>query len=60
MPAPQPVPRRARSRTKPYWDAERRTLWFRGVIVKQFRQPAENQILILSAFEELCWPRYYG
>ena len=56
MPAPLPVPRRAQSRTKPYWDAEHRTLWFRGVIVKQFRQPSRFQMLILDVFEQEGWP----
>lgn len=40
----------------PHYDADRRTLFFRGKIVKQFLQPAANQELILTAFEEENWP----
>lgn len=43
---------------KPHWDADRRELWFRCQIVKQFRVPAANQELILAAFEEESWPPF--
>jgi hypothetical protein len=42
---------------KPHWDAERRELSYRGVIVKRFHKPAPNQELILAAFEESGWPQ---
>ena len=41
---------------RPHWDPERRVLVCHGQIVKCFRQPAPNQILILEAFEEEGWP----
>ena len=41
---------------KPSYDAMRRELSLRGVIVKRFRVPARNQELILSAFAEEGWP----
>jgi hypothetical protein len=40
----------------PHWDAERRVLTVAGQVVKQFRVPADNQVLILAAFEESGWP----
>lgn len=43
---------------RPHWDADRRELRFRGQIVKQFRVPAANQELILTAFEEEGWPPF--
>ena len=53
------APRRAPSPDdKPSWNAETRTLSFRGVIVKRFRQPAENQEAILAEFEAQSWPPY--
>jgi hypothetical protein len=44
-------------RLVPVWDAECRRLSFDGRLVKWFRQPADNQVRILSAFQELDWPR---
>lgn len=41
---------------KPYFDTRSRTLWVGEEIVKQFRVPAGNQELILSAFQEEDWP----
>lgn len=41
--------------SKPRWDAERRELWFDGVLVKRFRKPGPNQELILAAFERQGW-----
>jgi hypothetical protein len=41
---------------KPYWNAERRELMYRGTLVKRFRVPAANQERILAAFEEEGWP----
>lgn len=40
----------------PSWNAELRTLKFRGRVVKRFARPAVNQALVLSAFEEEHWP----
>lgn len=40
----------------PRWDSERRELTLGHLLVKQFRQPAEAQELILSVFEEEGWP----
>jgi hypothetical protein len=40
----------------PVWDADRRELRLGKLVVKRFRQPAENQELILAAFEEDGWP----
>ena len=40
----------------PHWDHDCRELRFGSYLVKQFKVPAENQELILSAFEEEGWP----
>jgi hypothetical protein len=40
----------------PRWDSSCRALWARGHLVKQFRQPAPCQELILASFEEEQWP----
>jgi hypothetical protein len=40
----------------PCWDAQRRELRYKGLLVKQFKQPAESQEIILGAFEEEGWP----
>jgi len=42
----------------PHYDLMRRQLWFAGELVKYFRVPAQNQELILMAFEEEGWPRH--
>src|SRR5262245_29734076 len=42
--------------TVPHWDRHRRALWFGEILVKRFRVPADNQELILVAFEEQGWP----
>jgi len=44
--------------TKPAWDARSRELRVGEFLVKEFRVPAENQGLVLSAFEEEDWPTY--
>jgi hypothetical protein len=41
---------------KPCWHKTRRELWLDRVVVKRFRVPAQNQVVILSAFEEDGWP----
>ena len=43
-------------RRAPEWDEERRELRWRGQVVKRFRQHAENQELILRAFQKAGWP----
>jgi hypothetical protein len=40
----------------PQWDTDRRKLWYREQLVKWYRQPAELQETILTAFEEDGWP----
>src|SRR5205085_2870619 len=42
---------------RPRWDAGRRELTWRGLLVKHFREPAPSQELLLAAFEEEDWPR---
>ncbi len=41
---------------RPYYDSERRELWWGGKLVKRFSQQAANQHLILCAFQEQGWP----
>jgi hypothetical protein len=41
---------------KPWWNSTRRELGLNGTVVKRFRVPAQNQELILRAFEEEGWP----
>lgn len=48
----------AGSSHKPHWDSARRELTLNEMVVKRFRVPAENQELILAAFEEEGWPRH--
>jgi len=45
----------ASSKPRPHWN--RRTLLFRGRVLKQFGRPAPNAELILQAFEEQNWSR---
>jgi hypothetical protein len=49
-------PEAERGDEKPVWDAARRELRFRGVLVKRFRQPSPSQEAILAAFDEESWP----
>jgi hypothetical protein len=44
-----------RKRLKPHYDKESRILTWGRHMLKQFRQPAENQDLLLEAFEEQGW-----
>ena len=44
-----------RNGDSPRWDVEMRCLTFRGVEIKRFRRPAENQEAVLSTFEEESW-----
>jgi hypothetical protein len=41
---------------KPCWHRARRELLLDRIVVKRFRVPAQNQEVILSAFEEDGWP----
>jgi hypothetical protein len=41
--------------TRPCWNSRRRELSWRGAVVKRYRVPAQNQELILTAFEEQGW-----
>jgi hypothetical protein len=41
---------------KPCWNGARRELSLKGAVVKRFRVPAQNQEVILGAFEEEGWP----
>jgi hypothetical protein len=43
---------------KPCWNSMRRQLCLGDIVVKHFRVPAAMQQLILSAFEEECWPEH--
>jgi hypothetical protein len=40
----------------PHWDGLLRRLCWQGLLVKEYRQPAANQELILAALEEEGWP----
>lgn len=40
----------------PHWDSDLQELRVNGVIVKQFKVPAPNQEMVLSAFQEESWP----
>jgi hypothetical protein len=46
----------AESRVTPAWDTVRRELRYRGKVIKRYRVPAQNQELILTAFQESGWP----
>ena len=43
-------------REKPEYDKDDRVLRYQGKIVKQFTGPADNQEIVLTAFEEAGWP----
>ncbi|HXY37414.1 MAG TPA: hypothetical protein VEI07_24510 [Planctomycetaceae bacterium] len=45
-----------RSRVTPEWDSVRRELRYRGQVIKRYRVPAQNQALVLTAFQESGWP----
>jgi hypothetical protein len=48
--------RSPKSRVVPFWDDGLRELRLGRVVVKRFRRPARNQIMVLSAFQEDGWP----
>src|SRR5262249_51460437 len=41
---------------RPRWDAERGVLWYGEQRAKTFKQPADNQRVLLDTFEEEGWP----
>jgi hypothetical protein len=41
----------------PHWDEDSRELSYRGNVIKSYSQPAENQTLILRAFEDAGWAK---
>jgi hypothetical protein len=41
---------------KPVFDADSRELSISGKVIKRYKRPAENQILVLTAFQESGWP----
>jgi hypothetical protein len=49
-------PHRVMPASPPHWDELRRRLCWQGLLVKEFRQPAGNQELILAALQEEAWP----
>jgi hypothetical protein len=49
-----PIPRLVH-RGLPHWDADARQLWLGGVLLKEFRQPAQNQTALLDAIEARGW-----
>jgi hypothetical protein len=42
----------------PEWDPVRRELRYQGGVIKRYRVPAQNQALVLEAFQESGWPEY--
>jgi hypothetical protein len=44
------------SRLTPEWDPARRELRYWGQVIKRYRVPAQNQELVLTAFQESGWP----
>jgi hypothetical protein len=46
------------SHLTPEWDPLRRELRYRGQVIKRYRVPAQNQELVLEAFQELAWPDF--
>jgi hypothetical protein len=58
-PAEKPKERRSPgSRLTPEWDPIRRELGYQGKVIKRYRVPAQNQELILTAFQESGWPEF--
>ena len=48
-----PAPRR--NHFLPFWDSKGRRLWLGGKLLKEFRQPAPNQTMLLDVFQEQGW-----
>jgi len=57
-PSPASSPRPAVWSAVPRWNAECHELRWGAKLVKQFREPARNQELILAAFDEEGWPSH--
>jgi hypothetical protein len=55
--APPETSRLRESRARPRWNRQERTLSYRGETIKQFIRDAEDQMLILDAFQEVGWFR---
>jgi hypothetical protein len=53
---PRPRPAHLGADLTPTWNKDRRELRVGSDLVKQFKQPAPNQEIIISAFEEEGWP----
>ena len=53
-PASEPV-MKSTCASIPSWDADLGRLWCGDVLIKDYRQEAKNQRLILAAFQELEW-----
>ena len=47
--------RRGASDARPFWDKNRRELWYKNTLVKSFHRSAPVAELILNAFEEQAW-----
>jgi hypothetical protein len=47
----------AARRPKPTWDSDLRELRVGKLVIKRFRQPAQNQVTVLASFQELLWTR---
>src|SRR5262249_747265 len=41
---------------KPSWDEDKRILWLGSAKLKEFRNPARNQIDLIEAFHQAQWP----
>jgi len=39
----------------PYWDTDRRQFWLGNTLLKEYSQPASNQIAVLTAFRSIGW-----
>ena len=46
---------RSNRRRRPRWDAPSRQLWLGRRLLKEFRQPAQNQTALLDAFQATGW-----
>jgi hypothetical protein len=51
------TPKNGRTKSEVKYDAELFELWVNGALVKRLDARATNQILILSAFQEMHWVR---
>src|SRR5262249_8797989 len=45
----------AERRELPYWDTGERRLWLATNLLREFRQPATNQMAVLDAFQARGW-----